>query len=137
MFSKEDLNRFTGTERYHQHGLSKRVAYTDGCAYLVEHGAAWLVDAIASHLTHDPKLVAAMAKNEELKAFHVWTLTLGGKGGAVLECRADTGTPVMCRQEIPYTDCPFDMKLFAAFTRWISPQGQPVEGHVLMLPSEY
>ena len=48
------LAHFNGTERYFRH-WTRSIIYTDGIEYLNANGAAWLVDAIASH-QHNKKV---------------------------------------------------------------------------------
>ncbi len=111
-----DLNQFTGTEQYYPHWLGIRL--TDGAFYLQENGAAWLVDAIASHQTK--KLLS----DPMLKEFQIWLLTVNADKSAVLRCDRDTDDTVLT-QEIPFTDFPLtEIKLYL------------IE-KVLMLPSEY
>jgi hypothetical protein len=134
------LRGFSGTEEYHRHWLP-HVVYTDGVAYLAEHGECyWLIDAIASHLRRPP--VIAKKYGERFGAFHLWTLRKfpdgGGPNAAILETKEDTDEPILIRQVIPYTDFPFEdgdkpFKLYAAASEM--EEGKTV--YVLMLPSEY
>ncbi|KJH70248.1 DUF6876 family protein [Aliterella atlantica] len=111
-----NLDRFHGTERYYSHWLG--IKLTDGAFYLQENGAAWLVDAIASHQTK--KLLS----DPMLKAIQFWTLTVNPDNSALLRCDRDEGDTALT-QEIPFTDFPLsEIKLYL------------VE-KVLMLPSEY
>ena len=75
-----------------------------------EHGAYWLLIAIASYRKKQP--------------FQIWTLEVENSK-AVLTMKEDTGQPVLVRQEIPYTDFPLDKMVL-----WL------IDG-VLILPSEY
>ncbi len=80
-------------------------------------GAFWLIDLVASHQT-------ARLRQEE---FQLWILTVDRDNTpmAVATCQADTGKPLLVRQEIDYTDFPLpSIKLYL------------VDG-VLMLPDEY
>jgi hypothetical protein len=106
-----ELAQFTGSERWFKHWTG--VYVTDGVHYLMENGAAWLVDAIASHQTG--KLL-----DGDLKYFQIWTLEVRGpKSGegihpklssetrqATLTCKADSDVPPAVTQEIEFTDFP-------------------------------
>jgi len=94
-----ELAHFTGSERWFRHWFGGALHYTEGVHYLAENGAAWLVDAIASHQL-DPKL-----KKGDLRDFQLWTLEVTGSKG-VLTVRADTDVPPAITQEIEYTDFP-------------------------------
>lgn len=129
-----ELRQFTGSERYIQHSLCRHVVFTDGVDYLRQHGDCfWLVDAIASHLP--PPLKCVEKYGEDFAQFHLWTLTKVD-GGAVLEAKADTNAPVKIKQEIEYTDFPFDST--GKFKLYVGPQ--EFEGgrlvYVIHLPSE-
>ena len=114
--TEADLSYFSGSMTKYRASLSHLV-YTDGIHYLVEHGAAWLVDVITSH---QPSL----AKNFRLQEFQVWNLNLDGNGGCVVSCQEDSGMPMVVEQKIPYTDFPFDIKIY-------------VENGMILLPSEH
>lgn len=114
VFKKEELDSFTGTEKYYKHWLGFN--YTDGVQYLAEHAKCyWLLDAIGSYQRE------AKVKGE---GFQVWTLEVSNKKGT-LTMRADSGLPVIVSQEMDYTDFPFD-----SIELWLI-------GGVLILPSEY
>jgi hypothetical protein len=123
MLTKADLDQFIGTQNYYRTMLP-RFVFTDGVKFMAdEAGAYWLIDAIGSYQPQ-PRL----RNNEQLRYFQVWELKLDGKGGAVLTCRADTDVPPVVTQKIPYTDFPFDIKL------WVE-RGDNMM--VLLLPSEH
>jgi hypothetical protein len=124
MFTKADLAQFYGSEQFYRHWTGELV-YTDGVHYLTQHGAAWLVDSIASHQLN-PKLRQGM-----LADFQFWELHVkDGKG--VLTCKADDGMAPAVRQEIEYTDFPLpEIKLYLEAGHDGS---RPVM--VLMLPRE-
>ena len=119
-FTESDLSNFYGTEHWYRHWTGLLV-YTDGIHYLVEHGAAWLVDAVASYQT-EPKLNKGM-----LADFQIWELKVKDSK-AVLTCRADSGKKPVVTQEIEYTDFPLsEIKLYVE---------NGGDAKVLMLPSE-
>lgn len=111
-FDVSELDQFTGTDGYHEYigGL----VLTDGIKYMATKcGAFWLLDIVASY---QHKL-----KNEN---FQLWKIEVAdGKG--VVTCRADSNTPNLVRQRIPYTDFPC-----AAFEFYC------IDG-VILLKSEY
>ena len=132
------LQGFCGTECYHKHWLP-HVVYTDGVAYLAEHGKCyWLLDAIASHLRMPS--VVMRKRGERFAQLHLWELRKlpeGSENMASLEAREDSGEKAVIRQLIPYTDFPFadgdkPFTLFAA----AQDLGERIV-YVLMLPSEY
>jgi len=124
-----DLCHFTGTEAYHRISLSQHVC-TDGVNFLREQGNCyWLPEAIASHLLTPERCLRKYG--EDFANFHIWTLT-PKDGGAILEARADTRTPVLIRQKIEHTDFSFDDG--KPFKLYVAPQ-QGV--YVLMLPQEH
>ncbi len=114
---ESDLSQFCGTETWWKHWTG-RITFTDGVKFLAEKaGAFWLIDLVASHQT-------ARLRQEE---FQLWILTVDRDNTpmAVATCQADTGKPLLVRQEIDYTDFPLpSIKLYL------------VDG-VLMLPDEY
>lgn len=111
-----DLDQFTGTEQYYSHWLG--IKLTDGAFYLQENGAAWLIDAVASHQTK--KLLS----DPMLAEFQIWTLTKKPDDSAILQCDRDAGDTVLT-QNIPNTNFPLaEIKLYL------------IE-KVLMLASEY
>jgi len=99
MFDPNDLGQFTGSEQWYRHFL-RGLIYTDGIHYLVENGAAWLVDAIASHQM-SKKLVGP------LRDFQLWELKVKN-GKAVLTCKADSDQKPVITQRIEYTDFPME-----------------------------
>jgi hypothetical protein len=124
-FTEGDLGQFYGTENYYRH-WTRQLVYTDGIHYLAEHGAAWLVDAVASYQT-EPKL-----NKGDLADFQIWHLKVNADKSAVLTCKADSGRPAVVTQNIEYTDFPLgELKLYVELG---GVGGKPVK--VLMLPSE-
>jgi hypothetical protein len=97
MVNLQELRQFIGSERWFRHWLGGLV-YTEGVHYLTENGAAWLVDAIASH--QKGKLLKG-----ELREFQLWTLEVNGSK-AVLTCKADSDRKPAVTQKIEYTDFP-------------------------------
>jgi hypothetical protein len=136
-FTEADLGQFIGTENYFSHPLFPSCVYSDGCSFLMKNGAAWLVEAVMSHLQANKAFRAKMAKNPGLRGMSFWDCKLNGKGGATLTCVEDEGRPVACKQEIEFTDLPFDMRLWVQATQWLNAKGQPVTGWLVHLPSEY
>ena len=122
----EDLDRFTGTDCYHQWSiLFPQIVLTDGTKYVAEEaGAYWLMDAVASH---QPKLLRH--QDRRLQEVQFWTLKVNQeKRSAVLSCVADSDCKPAVVQRIEYTDFPLpEIKLYVAV-------GDPT---VIMLPSEY
>ncbi len=115
---EEDLNQFTGTERWYRHPLFRQFLYTDGAQYIAEKGEAyWLIDKIMECQASVSKL-----KGEE---FCVWDLKLKNEGqGANLIC-TDGNENELYREHIPFTDFPLKTIRFYF-------QNKP-----LFLPSEY
>ena len=113
----QSLNSFTGTEKYHRFSPLSQLVMTDGVKFLAEEaGAYWLLDIIASYQSK-------CMKDNMLKDFQIWTLTVED-GSGVVKCERDTDD-VAFTQDIPYTDFPLDsIKLYC------------IKG-VILLPSEY
>mgnify|MGYP003676145748 CR=1 FL=1 len=124
----ENLQRFTGSEQFIQHPLSRSVVYTEGVHYLAEEaGAFWLIDAIASYFG-SPEMRAAIAQDERLESLQFWNLKLTDPG-AVLTAQADKGETPFITQEIPFTDFPLrGIDIWAGFNG---------AGWTLYLPSEH
>jgi hypothetical protein len=112
--TQSDLAHFYGTQKIYKHWLC--LVYTDGINYLCNNGAAWLIDAIASH-QGNPGLHTV-----RMQEYQLWELKVND-GSAVLTCREDSGIDPVITQEIPYTDFPFDIKIY-------------VENGTILLPSE-
>lgn len=105
---------FTGSENFHEHGLT-RLLYTDGICQVAEDcGAFWFIDLVMSH-QFNPKVRA--------EEFQVWKLkrVKGDKFIAVCE---DGNNNQVISQTIPYSDFTYD-QLTVYF-----------ENNVLLLPSE-
>lgn len=92
-----DLSAFYGTENYHKNLCG--LIYTDGIQYLAKKaGAFWLIDAVESY---QPKL----RKNEGLKQFQLWQLSVNGTTGK-LACLPDSDKTPVITQELTFTDFP-------------------------------
>jgi hypothetical protein len=102
-FALEDLNQFSGTERYYRSSLfAKDIVHTDGVQFIAERGAAWMIDVIISQQIH-PKVKA--------EPFQAWEFFVTEKH----ECRVictDGNEHVVTSQIIPYTDLPFTLTLW-------------------------
>jgi hypothetical protein len=112
-----------GTEGYHFNGMfGKNFVYTDGIKFLLESANAyWLLTAIFSY--------------KRTEDFQVWTLKVSN-GKAVLTMKEDTNTPVIVKQEIPYTDFPLDeIEVWAINDH--NCNGEYGDHVVLILKSEY
>lgn len=114
LFTDSDLDQFIGTTQYYRHWSG--LPLTEGVHFLAEHGAAWLVDAIASHHLANINLAG--------EDFVCWTLTKGEGSSATLKA-TDGNYRSLATQEIEYTDIPVKR-----VSVWF-------EGGVLLLPSEH
>ncbi len=112
----EDLESFTGSENWYQHGLVRAITYTDGAKYVAEEGGAyWLLDEIALAQKFDPAVKA--------EPFQVWKLAVTDNK-SVLTCDDGNGN-VVYTKPVPFTDFPLPEITFY-FT-----------DNVILLPSEY
>lgn len=119
-----------GSENFYRHMLAKRLLYTDGVKKLsVICEAWWLVDAIASHMATNQRLMA--------EGFLTWTLLPEGEHGAKLVATdGNEGSPALASQLIGYTDFPRDLMPFKLFCeKGADVPGKPLV-HTLMLPEE-
>lgn len=125
-----DLGQFCGSSTFYRHHFNRQVIYTEGCDYLTENGAgaAWLVDAIASHIG-SPEFNKAAKKDSRIPLMHIWNLSVNDDGSCLLSAKVDSGEPNFIEQQIPYTDFPLE-----TIDIWSCHNG---EQHVLMLPNEY
>lgn len=133
MLNEHHLRMFTGTEEYHRWSpFFQRVVLTDGAKYVAEnggeHGACWLMDAIASH---QPTAL----KNPRLQDFQLWKLEVNPDKTAVLTCWEDSGPGQKPKitQKIEYTD--FDRDSFECYCLPTEIGGAPYQ--VILLKSEY
>jgi len=127
-----DLGQFIGSMEWTRHPLCRNVIYSEGMAFVAERGKAyWLIDAIASHEAHNPKLKAACRNDESFDYLHFWILKVNQETKAwELTCIKDTGEkPVVVQTDI-YTDFPFSIKIYAG-------NDGPGTLRKLFLPSEY
>ncbi len=113
MLLANDLEQFTGTEKYYKHWLGFN--YTDGIHYLVEKGNCyWLLDIIGSY---QPK-----HKN---KPFQIWELKVNEDKSAIIDMKEDSDKPILVKQKLDWTDFSLnEIKMYL------------IDG-VLLLPSEY
>lgn len=131
--TQANLSGFTGSATWTRHWTSPDIIYSEGMAYVAEQaGAHWLLDAIASHLLHDRKLIAKRQAEPDFNFLHFWYLTVNEDKTAVLECKADSDRPAVVTQNIEYTDFP----LLGKFTVYAGTDG-PGTPTKLFLPSEY
>jgi hypothetical protein len=124
-----ELGQFTGTSGWHRWSqLFPKMLLTDGARYVAEHGgehgAYWLMDAIASR---QPEL----QKNPRLRDAQFWTLTVNADKTATLVCVEDSDCAPAVRQEIEYTD--FDLNELRLYCM---PAGDGIH-YTILLPSEY
>ena len=98
MISLDDLEQFTGTENWYKHWTGL-ISYTDGVKFLADEAKChWLIDLVASYQT----------KPEIRKVpFQLWEIKVKEQTGLVT-MQEDTGEPVLVKQELDYTDFPFD-----------------------------
>jgi len=133
MIDLSGLGHFTGSLKWTRHWMSPNVIYSEGMAYVAEEaGAHWLLDAIASHLTHNHDLIARRRADPGFDAMHFWYLTVNEDNTAVLECKPDKSLPVVVKQCIEYTDFP----LLGEFVVYAGTDGLGTPTK-LFLPSEY
>ena len=108
-----------GANEYIRHAFSG-IIFTDNVKAIADvAGAYWLIDAICSY-----------RKKEE---FQVWELTVNPDNSAVLTMKEDSNTPVLVRQQIPFTDFPIEnIKFYIELGSidCVNPD------YVLMLPNE-
>ena len=115
--SISDLEHFTGTEQWYQHGINQAVLFTDGAKYLADMaGAHWLLDEIA--------IVQPYNKRIAREGFQIWRLAVHHDRSAALTCDDGNGNVVFTKQ-IGFTDFPIE-EIILYFT-----------DNVILLPSEY
>ena len=120
---QSDLDQFIGTEHWYRHPLCRTLLFTDGIQFLAEKaGAFWLIDIVGSY---QPDL--------KRESFQLWRLEKADKG-AVVTCRRDTNTSDLVRQEIEYSDFPFD-DLGDIFEWYVCQNDETT--FVMLLKSEY
>ena len=116
------LSNFYGTEHYYKVAFGG-ILFTDGVKALAEvagGGAFWLIDAICSYQGEAP------FNKPEIQEFQIWYLPVRADNTAVLTCRTDTHEPVLCSQDIEFTDFPIceDFKIYYI-------------NKIILLPGEY
>ncbi len=131
--TEQALAMFTGSESFYRHSLARNVIYTEGCKFISENGAAWLIDEIA--LVQNTKGLLS-------QEFQSWELTVdlesrSGKllatdGGAMETAHGVAVYWELLRKEIPYTDFPL-----ASIELYCCANGEPQNGKTIMLVSEY
>lgn len=115
---ESDLLNFTGTEAYHRWSILFPDVLTDGAKYLAEKARAfWFMDIIGS-------IRRTIAK----EGFTVCEITKNKTGNGAKFTANDGNGKILYSQNIPYTDAPFNFKVFASWN------GERV---VIMVPSEY
>ncbi len=121
---QNNMAQSIGTTRYIKHSLNRNLVFTDGVNQLRQDADAfWLIDAIASY--------------ERKEVFQVWELIVNADKSAVLTMKEDSNTPVLVKQEIPYTDFPLEkIRLFVQDGGYGTAENW-VSCSVLMLTSEY
>ena len=121
---QSNITQSIGTTRYIKHFFNKNLVFTDGVNQLRQDADAfWLVDAIASY------------KRTEL--FQVWELIVNADKSAVLTMKEDSNTPVLVKQEIPYTDFPLEKIKFFVQEGGYGTAENWTKCLVLMLTNEY
>ena len=112
-----ELWQFTGSERWHRHGLVRHILFTDGAKYLADRaGVYWLLDEIAFAQRARPRVAA--------EAFQMWKLRVRPDKTALLTCDDGNGD-VVWRKTLEYTDFPLE-KITLYYT-----------DRTILLPSEY
>lgn len=117
-----NLRQFTGTSKWYRY--MPGFLLTDGSKYLMDNGAAWLIDIIASARAI-PKVQA------EEKEFWTLTVDLEAHTAEIVCTDGDKGDgPIeLYRQKIPYTDFPLkEVKLYVI---------EDGNKKVCMVPSEW
>lgn len=119
-----------GSEQIHSAGrMFPRVRFTDGVLLLAEtFGAYWLVEAIASHICHNPKRrllhLAATMNGGRI----TWTLKVRPNQRATLTAWRNAGERVLVRQVIEYTDFPVEgVEILAGWTPDVDADGYAIE----------
>ena len=120
----------TGTSSYHRFGISPNVVLTDGALLVAEEAQAfWLMDAIASYITH---------RDVRNDSFTVWKLLPDptNEDAATLVCEDGNGKAIVS-QQFDYTSFPRDLLPFTFYMQ-VGSLGYPGSaGWVIMLPQEY
>jgi hypothetical protein len=123
-FTKDELQNFSGTERYYRSSLLfPDIVHTDGVQHVATRGGAWMVDVMVSHQTN-PKV-----RREDIQ---LWEFEVNEQSECKVVCTGEENTPLVI-QEIPYTDLPFTVK----FILQLGSIDMVTPAWVIMLPSEY
>jgi len=113
-----------GTNTWYRHWLDRRFFYTDGMKFVADNGAAWLLDAIFSHI----KTKLALQREE----FQVWRLKVSPDNTAILVGDDGDGRK-LAEQSIPFTDFPLsEIKIYVEVGYVDAEEG----GYIMMLPGE-
>lgn len=119
-----ELQNFTGSERFFLCSLSKRNVMTEGAKYVAEKtGGFWLMDIISSWQ------IDKRTRNED---FQVWTVYVFGDNRGLVVCE-DGHNREICRQELAHTDFPLGLTS-KGFSVWA--ERNELGGVTIMLPSE-
>lgn len=102
----EDLEQFTGSEHWYQHGLVRSITYTDVAKHVAEHGGGyWALDEVA--------LAQKVSPAVRTESFQIWKLAVSQQEG-VLTCDDGNGN-VVYTKSIPFTDFPLTLAYPAAY----------------------
>ena len=111
-----------GTTDKYQHGLMRRLLYTDGAKFVADTcGAHWLIDLIASWQLK-PKV--------RREPFQVWSLAAGRKPRECIAVCEDGNGNRVASQRIHFSDFPAGLM---PFKFWCERGG---DGQTIMLPEE-
>ncbi len=116
----ENLSNFWGSQDFFRHWLARKVIYTEGVKFLNDNSAAWLVDAVISHVAHTRKVAQ--------EDFVVATLKVNLEKKSAVLIFDDGNDNVLAKQEIEYTDFPLPEIVF-----YVESNG---EGKTMMLTSK-
>lgn len=123
----EQLNQFTGTERYFRHGLNPKLVWTEGVQHFADKaGAFWFLDLVAIGTNSRPGIVPAVQRDPG--GFAVVCLHVKNEH-ALVEAFDDVPGRCLYSESVGWTDCPEGEWKFYLIDE---------ENHVVMLlPSEY
>jgi len=110
----KQLNQFIGTESYHQVYIDKKIAGTDGVAYIMENGYSWFVT----------DMLAVVCTKPEIRKQEFLAIKLKVKDKTAKATIEDGNDHVLYQQDYSYTDAKKDLTLF-------------LTNDVLMLSGEY
>ncbi len=93
---EDELQQFTGTERYYRNFTG--LLYTDGIQYLADKANSyWLIDLVGSY----------QYKYKNVP-FQFWELNKNQDKSADITMKEDADQPNIIKQHIPYTDFPLN-----------------------------